>query len=293
MADMTATGLKGSHMIPAEVQERDRLALEAFEFFFDDGDHQIREMKLLKRDRAIEVAFRDRNNDDRWSASARYGLVPDARWTRTLTGQVAPGGNSTFIEIPGMTNRLEFALAGFRFDAGGNKDQHLHRIKVFPGDSQGRRTRLRPPFGVHVDFMDRDRGEPIHFEIQYTLVPSHIRMRARTDVGVGNRRQRLRLPHVPSDTYRLISGFDIFFVAGTDIVSPDDAHLRRFTLDPRNNELAFNDNDTEEWFRWGVRVLDVTIPPVEPFEPIDPGSIGPIGPIWPGTFPNFGNWFRN
>jgi hypothetical protein len=217
-------------------------ALQNFTFAFQNGDHHIQEIRLLKGAGRINAAFKDRNNDDPWTLTGCYVDVPGI--PDMVNFQLQKSGVAR-VPIPGMNAHNRFALSGFQFNLGGS-EQHIKSITILPNEAAG---------SVLVGFKDKDAGQTVAGILQFVLVPSNQvwgdYRRSGDNMYSGNNRT-MEDPTVGAPENRVLSGFSFVYLYRTDPTSGGDAHLQRLGVDLARHTVAFQDNDRHEIIQWSV-----------------------------------------
>lgn len=120
-------GTSNGHLVTAtDVQLSAAPALSQFRLWFNNGDHKMRRIGVLHEDGSMRANFSDQNDDDPFSAEARWINVPGA------TGGIvtATGGGSFKIQLPPKPANTTLVLSGFSFERQSGTDNNLRTISM-------------------------------------------------------------------------------------------------------------------------------------------------------------------
>lgn len=243
--------LVGAHTEPIE-SVTPRSSLGKFEFRFENGDHRINRMTLLREGdgSSLTAAFLDDSpDDDRWSFSARFVPIPGID-VITATGRCSNDdpdeddfNQCRPIQVPEMfALGHRVALAGFHFQLSngrvptGDIDLEVFELAVVTTETGT----------VTLTFPDLEIFDPPDFvwELQFQLVPEDM---------VDVHQVELEIPESGSRSFevfgepdrRVLSSFRIKLAppgGGADARM----HLLAFGIDLARGEFTFQDDDRNE-----------------------------------------------
>ena len=238
-AAIRKSGLKGSTHFDVPGLQAPSVALQAFGFRFQNGDHEIQSIGVMPEKNAARVTFQDGDGNDPFDLELRYFNSP---WPR---GNVVRRSNcNKTCEIPikahNGTGKPHVVIGGFSLKRKGG-DSNIRQIKIRVSADQSK---------FEVAFRDNG-GFPFDVEIAYTTMPrSSFSAYGTKELRRAKKEVQLTftLPHKHRPVLR---GFDLEYENG-------DHHLKdfRIELDNGHARIKFNDNNYDDPYRatidWGV-----------------------------------------
>ncbi len=156
LANASEMGMKDSMDVAASSSLSGVSALTGFRLRFDNGDHKLRRIGVLAKDRFASFALSDSNGDDPFSAVASWAIISSGR-----SGTVsATGGGQFEIPIPGgKVAGHKLVLSGFEFRRKDGSDANVRAIGVWlDGDRAVARVTLMDDQGPDFRGFERTIG---------------------------------------------------------------------------------------------------------------------------------------
>lgn len=128
LANASENGMKDTMDVAASSSLAGVSALAGFRFRFNNGDHKLRRIGVMPKDRFASFSFADSNGDDPFSAVASWAVVSAGR-----SGTVSATGGGQF-EIPlpgGKVAGHKLVLSGFEFRRKDGSDANVRSIGVW------------------------------------------------------------------------------------------------------------------------------------------------------------------
>ena len=260
----------GSAPVAASVPLTNAAALSSFRLTFENSDHPIRTLGVLKRpDGTADLDLLDSNGDDPVSAYATWQIIPGAIGGE-VSARTTSGGIFQIAVPPGpLGHRL--VLGGFRVNNGGSigpfesGDTQIELISINAHDNFPQPS-TNPNSSISGTIRTDDGTRPIAVTIQYVWIPasfitmsSSARNQSTPPRVNGLVRQVSEIVgQVPSTDKYVIKSFEFEFLNGSHHLLSLGVHLNGATMTSRSNEaVSFQDNNRDDPIRWSVAFYQV------------------------------------
>jgi hypothetical protein len=251
--------------VAASVPLTNAAALSSFRLTFENGDHPIRSLGVLKRpDGAADLSLLDSNGDDPASAYATWQIIPGAIGGEVST-RITSGGIFQIPVPPGPVGH-RLVLGGFNVtnigsgDRFESNDTQIELISINAQDNFPQQS-TNPGSSISGTIRTNNATRPINVTVQYVWIPtSFITMSssARNDSIPPRANRPVRqvstvIGQVPETDKYVIKSFEFEFLNGSHNLLSFGVHLNGATMPSRGNEaVSFQDNNRDDPIRWNV-----------------------------------------
>ena len=287
LANASENGMKDTMDVAASSSLGGVSALAGFRFRFNNGDHKLRRIGVLPKDRYASFSLADSNGDDPFSAVASWAVISAGR-----SGSVSASGGGQF-EIPlpgGKVAGHKLVLSGFEFRRKDGTDANVRSIgvwldsdravaRVMLMDDQGPDFRgfektigaalLGVPAGelkLTTDSMVTAMGQvnragggryrPFAVQVQYAWIPDSAV--SGVDVFTGTGRTPASGKAFPSNG--VLQGFEFYFTSSdhhlldVGVMGPLMRPAPGALQNPPGEVVAFQDNNRDDSMRWAAEL---------------------------------------
>jgi hypothetical protein len=267
-ATATVNSQVRAHNAPASGSLTNAAALSAFRVKFDNGDHALRSINVVKQtDQTAGLWMSDSNGDDPISATGTWWVIPGATGGQ-LSTTISSGQEINFSVPAGPINH-RLVLGGFSFNIGGTTsvvetgEVQLQRLAIrvrdpHPAASNSAVSRISGV--VHTN----DGNRPISVTVQYVWVPdSYIsgggivtNQSPRTESRARVRNRDQAVGQMPTSERYLIESFDFQYTNGPHNMLGLGVHLNG-TDGATTEAVTWQDNNRDDPIAWSVSYLQM------------------------------------
>jgi hypothetical protein len=253
---------------PANASLTNAAALSAFRVKFDNGDHALRSINVIKQtDQTAGLWMSDSNGDDPISATGTWWVIRGA--TGGQLSATISSGQEINLSVPAGPANHRLVLGGFSVSIGGTTSNfetgevQLQRLAIrvrdpHPAASNSAASRISGV--VHTS----DGNRPITVTVQYVWVPDSqiagggivTNQTPRTSNRVWVRNRDQAVGQMPTSERHLIESFDFQFTNGTHNMLGLGVHLNG-TEGATTEAVTWQDNNRDDPIAWSVSYLQM------------------------------------
>lgn len=253
---------------PASASLTNAAALSSFRVKFDNGDHALRSLSVVKQtDETAGLWMTDSNGDDPISATGTWWVIPGATGGQLTTS--VSSGQEINLSVPAGPANHRLVLGGFSFNIGGTTSNfetgevQLQRLAIrvrdpHPAASNSAASRIS---GV---VYTNDGNRPITVTVQYVWVPDNYisgggiitNQSPRTESRARVRNIDQAVGQMPTSERHLIESFDFQFTNGPHNMLGLGVHLNG-TEGATTEAVTWQDNNRDDPIAWSVSYLQM------------------------------------